>query len=78
MVAERSLYSHPVLPERGADFRVGERSLLFQVDHLMRADINPGTVSREGKRFLTMTTDSPEQAQVQLLSDWTSLLARYA
>jgi hypothetical protein len=75
LMTEHSLYAYPVLPEKGGGFRLGERSLLFQVDHPMRADINVAAVSRDGRRFLIMATDTPEEARVQFFSDWTSLLS---
>jgi len=50
-MAERSLYSYPVVHEKDGGFHLGERSLLFQVDHPMRSNINIGAVSRDGRRF---------------------------
>jgi dipeptidyl aminopeptidase/acylaminoacyl peptidase len=75
-VSDQSLYSHPVTAMPGGGIRLGERSLLFKVVHPSRTDANLGAVSRDGKRWMVIATDNVDEARVQMLSDWTTLLPR--
>ncbi len=56
--------------------RLGERSLLFKLHHPTRTDSNLGAITGDGQRILAIATETDDAAQVQVLSDWTSLLDR--
>jgi hypothetical protein len=75
-VSNQALYAHTVINLPGGGLRLGDRSLLFRLAHPARVDCNPAVASHDGNRILAITTDSPEEAKVQVLSDWTTLLAR--
>ena len=53
---------------------LGERSLLFHLNHSMRTLANIGAASRDGSRILALATDSVEETLVQVLTDWTTLV----
>ncbi|HYW42045.1 MAG TPA: hypothetical protein VE959_04260 [Bryobacteraceae bacterium] len=68
------MISQPVQPLPGGGIRLGERSLLFKLIAPGRSDANLGAASRDGSRILAISTDNPEAAMTQVLSDWTTLL----
>ena len=68
------MYSFPVLPVPGGGIRLGPRSLLFKLTHSRRIDVNLGAVTNDGQRILAISADKAEATQIQVLSDWTTLL----
>src|SRR5262249_15060657 len=74
VISRQALYAHSVETSADGRIRLGERSLLFRLLHPARADANLGAVSRDGNRILTIATDDTEEARVQVLTDWTTLV----
>ncbi len=73
-ICDESLYVYPVSSLPGGGIRLGERSLLFKLSHPRRTDVNLGAVTRDGQRILAIATEKEEEAKLQVLSDWTTLL----
>ena len=71
----QALYSHPVIATPDGGIRLGERTLLFRLTHMVRTYGTPGAVSGDG-RILAIATDSIEETRIQVLTDWTSLLKK--
>jgi serine/threonine-protein kinase len=70
MFTMKGLNAFPILP----DGRVGESVFRFPLSHPQRYLSRIGAVSRDGKRILAIVTDEPEEANVQVVTDWTTLL----
>ncbi len=76
LVSGQPLYSFPVVAISGGGIRLGERSLLFKLNHPARSDANLAAASRDGNRLIAIATDETEEARVQVLTDWTTLLSK--
>jgi serine/threonine-protein kinase len=72
--AERFLHSQSVAPDPSGGVRLGERNVLFPAVTPSRATANVGAITRDGTRFLIISTDDDEEIRTHVVSDWTTLL----
>jgi hypothetical protein len=73
-LAERFLHWQSVSPDPAGGFRLGERNALFPAVTPSRATSNVGAITRDGNRFLIISTDDDEEIRTHVVSDWTTLL----
>jgi predicted Ser/Thr protein kinase len=69
-----SIVSMPIVNNAGGAMALGRSSLVFRLLVAGRSDSNLGAVTRDGSRFLSLSTDAFEETKNQVISDWTVLL----
>ncbi len=70
----RFMSAIPIFTEPSGSVRFGEKSSLFPEFTVITGGSKVGAVTQDGQRFLIITTDTPELLNIQVLTDWTTLL----
>ncbi len=70
----RFISAMPIFQEPSGNIRFGEKASLFPDFTVIHGSARVGAVTQDAQRFLIITTDAPELLNIQVLTDWTTLL----